>query len=281
MVAEQLTAQYLNRAGHRDILRIVNTRSLSATDLEWLRLQLSNIYPEGYPLLNLEGERLALLDIIQRSFTEGGPGGGHLIPTQWAEFSNDAAFKKLDANDRWLLMPLFTARSMTHAGRDATIAKANEIYDLKCKLAEMTPYQKHISDVKTVDEMMHKSLSPARFFLFYLFHPASYFASEIAHRGKMTHETTLTILALEQWRLEKNRYPSSLCELVSAGYLKELPMDPWSDKPLVYKKTNDDFILYSAGANFTDDGGEPGRDRNGRIHTWVNNGDMVFWPLPE
>ena len=280
-VAEQLTAQFLNRVGHRDILHIINTQSLSASDLSQLRLQLSNIYPEGYPLLNMEGERLALLDIIQRSFTEGGPGGGHLIPTQWVEFSSEAPYEQLDTNERRLLMPLFTAKSMTHAGRDATIAKANEIFDLKSKLAQMTPYQKHISDVKTVDEIMHKSLSPTRFFLFYIFQPASCRVSEFIYWGKVTHEATLTILALEQWRLEKNGYPASLCELVSAGYLKELPMDPWSDKPLVYKKTGDDFTLYSVSRNFTDDGGEHGRDREGRIQKWADNGDVVFWPLPK
>jgi hypothetical protein len=143
----------------------------------------------------------------------------------------------------------------------------------------MTPYQKHISDVKTVDEIMHKSLSPSRFFLFYLFQPTSYLTSEIIYRGKMTYEATLTILALEQWRLEKNRYPASLCELVSTGYLKELPMDPWSDKPLVYEKTDDDFTLYSVGRNFTDDGGKHGRDREGHISNWADNGDFVLWPL--
>jgi hypothetical protein len=278
-VAEQLNAQYLNRVGHRDILQIVNTRSLSAADLSRLRLQLSEIYPDGYALMNLEGERLAILDIIQRSFTEGGPGGGHLIPTQWAEFSSEAPYERLDPNELRLLMPLITAKSMTHAGRDATIAKANEIYDLKSKLAAMTPYQKHISNVKPVDEMMHKSLSPNRFFLFYIFLPTSYRASEIIYWGKVMHEATLTIIALEQWRLEKNGYPASLCELVSAEYLKELPMDPWSDKPLGYKKTENDFILYSVGTNFTDDGGKQGRDRHGQIHRWAENGDVILWPL--
>ena len=279
LVTEQLNAQYLARSGYRDILRIVNMRSLPAADLGRLRRQLAQIYPEGYPLMNVEGERLALLDIIQRSFTEGGPGGGHLIPSQLIEISNDAPYERLDATERRLLMPLFTARSMTHAGRDATIAKVHEIYDQASKLAEMTPYQKHVSHARTVDEIMHQSLSPSRFFLFYLFRPASARFSEILYWGRVAHEATLTILALEQWRLEKNTYPTSLCELVSAGFLTELPLDPWSDKPLAYRKTDDDFILYSVGTNFTDDGGEPGRDKDGHTHPWIDHGDMIFWPL--
>jgi hypothetical protein len=48
------------------------------------------------------------------------------------------------------------------------------------------------------------------------------------------------------------------------------------DKPLVYKKTDDNFILYSVGPNFTDDGGEPGKGKSGRIKNWTDNGDTVF-----
>ena len=56
-------------------------------------------------------------------------------------------------------------------------------------------------------------------------------------------------------------------------------MDAFSEKPLVYKKTDDDFILYSVGFNFTDDGGEFSKDRRGNIRKWGENGDTVFWPV--
>lgn len=110
--------------------------------------------------------------------------------------------------------------------------------------------------------------------------PATARVSDIAYRGKIHHEATVAILAVLRWQLEKDQYPATLGELVSAGFLNELPMDPWSDKPLVYKKTDDDFILYSVSFNLTDDGGEHGRDRNGQIRQWSDNGDTIFWPLP-
>ena len=68
-------------------------------------------------------------------------------------------------------------------------------------------------------------------------------------------------------------------ELFEAGYLKKLPMDPYSDSPLVYKKTDDDFILYSVGYDFEDDGGEVYRDNKGRVRPWGDEGDAVFWPV--
>ncbi|MBN2315545.1 MAG: hypothetical protein JXM79_16575 [Sedimentisphaerales bacterium] len=276
-VTEQIFAQSISRAGYNEILRIVNTHSLSAGHLERLRRQLSQLYPEGYPLLNMEGERLTFLDIIQRSFTEGGPGGGHLIPERWMEYTGSIP-SDMDANLRRLLMPFLTAKSMTHAGRDETIAKLNELFDLESKIAGMTPYERHISNIGTIDEMLFKSCSPSRFFVIHLL-PMPYRSAEFVYWNKASYEATITILALKQWRIEKGAYPSTLCEMVRDKFLKALPMDPYSDKPLVYQKTDDDFILYSVSMDFTDDGGQLGKDQHGQTRNWFYNGDMIFWPL--
>ena len=278
-LVEQLVGMSISGLGHTEILSLLADQKISAPELQRLQEQLSQIYPGGYPLINMEGERLAFMDIVQRSFTDGGPGGGHLIPGSWDEFT-DWNPSGLDERNKRLFMPLFTAASMAHARRDATVAKANEIYALQSEIARMTPYQRHMSNLKTADEIMYESWQNYRFFLIGVFMPASDRISDIAYRGKMGHEVTVTILALQRWRLEKDQYPATLGELVTAGFLNELPMDPWSDKPLVYKKTDNDFTLYSVGFNFTDDGGEYGKDRNGNIRTWSDNGDTVFWPLP-
>jgi hypothetical protein len=278
-VMEQTFAQSISAAGYHGILRIVSTHSLAAGDLERLRNQLSQLYPEGYPLLNVEGKRLTSLDIIQHLFTEGGPGGGHLIPEQWVEFTESLP-SDVDARVRRLLMSLLTAKSMTHAGRDETLAKLNEIFDLESKVAGMTPYERHTSDITTIDEMVFKSCSPSRFFVIRLLSPLSHWDSEFTYWSKALYEATLTILALKQWQAENGAYPSALCELVRDGFLKARPMDPYSDKPLVYRKTGDDFVLYSVGADFTDDGGRPCRDRYGQIRKWFGKGDTIFWPIP-
>jgi hypothetical protein len=94
------------------------------------------------------------------------------------------------------------------------------------------------------------------------------------------HEATLTVLALNRWQLEKGQYPMSLGELVMAGYIEQVPMDPYSDKPLVYKKTDDSFVLYSFGPDFDDDGGvENPEDSQKRRQE--GPGDEVFWPVAE
>ena len=56
-------------------------------------------------------------------------------------------------------------------------------------------------------------------------------------------------------------------------------MDSFSDKPLVYKKTNDSFLLYSIGLNFKDDGGQIVRDNKGGANKWLEQDDVVLWPV--
>ena len=275
---EQLVGMAISGLAHAEIMSLLADQKLSAAELQRLQEQMSQIYPGGYPLINMEGERLAFLDIIQHSFTDGGPGGGHLIPGLWDNYT-DLNPPTLDDRDKRIFMPLYTAASMVHARRDATIAKANEIYNQQNEVARMTPYQRHVSNIKTADQIMYESWHSYRFFLISVFMPATARISDITYRAKISHESTVVILALQRWRLEKDQYPATLEELVSAGFLNELPMDPWSDKPLVYKKTGDDFILYSVSYNFIDDGGEPGKDRSGNIREWSDNGDRIFWPI--
>jgi hypothetical protein len=58
-----------------------------------------------------------------------------------------------------------------------------------------------------------------------------------------------------------------------------VPMDPYSDEPLVYRRTDRGFTLYSVGPDFADDGGEPGLNADGKPRLWADKGDTVFWPI--
>lgn len=93
----------------------------------------------------------------------------------------------------------------------------------------------------------------------------------------------MSVLAILRYQKEKGTYPADLEALVEQGYLSQPPMDPWSDKPLAYRKTEDGFILYSVGFNFEDDGGEVSRDYKGRVSRWGTEeaGDAVLWPMPK
>jgi len=274
-ITEQLIGVAMNALGCDEILRLAETKKLSAAQLTSMQNELSNIYADGYPAMNMEGEKLYIKDVIQRSFTDGGPGGGHLIPGCW---SGHADLPWFDETENKLLAPVRTAASMVHAGRDATAALAKELYDQQSRLSKMTPYQRRASGLKTPTETLF-ALPRLRFFLIRNLLPAFSRAHEIAYRSRMHYESTVTILALERWRLEKNEYPETLSKLIAGGFLKSLPMDLYSDRPLIYRRANGDFILYSIGQNFEDDNGEVAIERD-RPMRWGTReaGDIVIWP---
>jgi hypothetical protein len=53
-----------------------------------------------------------------------------------------------------------------------------------------------------------------------------------------------------------------------------MPMDSYSDAPLLCPVNGDNFTLYSVGEDFVDNGGQP--------YEWndQSGGDHVFWPTP-
>ncbi len=276
-LVEQLVGLGMVSLGHDEILDIVATQELSAAELTRLQQQLVRMYPQGYCAIDIESERLGFLDVVQYVFTDGGPGGGHLVPSRWPQLSSEAIFTA--ESELEIFMPLSTAASMVHARRDDTVATFNELFDKLTEITQLSPYQRHMRNLRSDDFV--SAVPKYRYFLIQLLVPAVDRVSEIGYRGKVSHQATLTILAAKRWRLEKNTYPATLDELLAAGYLKERPMDPYSDKPLIYKRTDGGFALYSVGPNFTEEGGEPGKDRQGRARMWQENGDTVFWPLPE
>lgn len=84
-----------------------------------------------------------------------------------------------------------------------------------------------------------------------------------------------TYLALHAYQLEHGRYPESLNTLVTAGYLKAVPIDPFSPThaPLGYKP---DGTLWSVGPDAKNDGGKPidMEDKRGYV-TVEKTGDIV------
>jgi hypothetical protein len=143
----------------------------------------------------------------------------------------------------------------------------------------MSPGQRHGRDIGSTEEVII-SMSRYRYALLEYIYPAAERISVLSYQGKALHEATIAILAIHRWRLEKGEYPVNLDELIKAGHLKELPKDPYSGKSLIYKKTGDNFVLYSIGSNFKDDGGEA-IERNGDVQEWGTNegGDAIFWPV--
>jgi hypothetical protein len=272
-IIEQLVGLTISRLGHEGILYTAAGAELSLSELKHVEQQLVQVYAQGYPLMDIEGERLLFQDIVQQVFTEGGLGGGHLIPHRLMDVEIGGGIGEFD-------LLLSTAVGMIHARRNETLATFNKGFDNLSRNAKMTPYERHKRDVLDMEDFI-VALPKFRYALIHIFMPALDRACNYGYQGRTLHEATVTVLALKRWRLEKGEYPSSLDALVTGGYLAQLPADPYSDKVLVYRKTADSFVLYSLGRNFKDDGGEFTKERK-KLQKWGTGeaGDAVFWPVP-
>jgi hypothetical protein len=106
-----------------------------------------------------------------------------------------------------------------------------------------------------------------------------YFSPRIMMRrfriGDATRHLMIADLAIQAYDLQEQRYPDNLQQLVPA-YLRRVPIDPFSDRPLRYQPTGDGYLLYSLGPNEQDDGGR----RVTRIEMVTGDGDLML-DMPE
>lgn len=63
------------------------------------------------------------------------------------------------------------------------------------------------------------------------------------------------LLVLELYRIKHQKYPDNLNALMPE-IVQEVPLDPFTDKPFIYKIDGDNIYLYSVGPDLKDDGGD-------------------------
>jgi hypothetical protein len=214
-------------------------------------------------------DKLGMYDGIQTCFTEDLLGGGHLCLE-----GLHARLNQFILEGRNWTVPLHIL--FTHPNKRQTRQMADRYYEFWERISTKTPAQLHAEAIdvkKQAAEIINGNL------LLEILAPDLGRVSQQAYANKTNVEATLTIIATLRYKQDTGVYPESLQELIAAGYLRELPLDPYSDKPLAYRKTRDNFTLYSVGLNFTDDGGQVHRDDRGRFRQWADEGDAVFWPV--
>jgi len=210
------------------------------------------------------GEMIYALDGIQRMFTNDGSDDGRLIPKRLYDFSTEAASFNPPlsyAGAVWICLG--------HPSRRETVAAGQRLHETGQALTQRTPWEIFTDGTSYEDEL-------GRVVKGNHFHrvdcPLLARVIALGWRGKATGRALVATLAVLAHRREKGQLPESLDELVAAGLLDSVPMDPCGEGALVYRATGDDFTLYSVGEDFFDDGGEPGG--------WDDFGtDRVFWPV--
>jgi hypothetical protein len=212
------------------------------------------------------GEMVFALDGIQRAFTNDGSGDGRLIPKQLYRMTNDAASCDPPlsyANAVWICL--------SHPSRRETVEAGQRLHETAEALTQRSPWQVLADETSYEDELAN--VAEGNYF-YGVDCPSFARLITIGWRGRAMGQALVTVLAVLTYKAGNGHLPESLDELVGAGLLERVPMDPFSDGPLAYRVTGDEFTLYSVGEDFFDDGGESGG--------WDEFGtDRVFWPVAE
>jgi hypothetical protein len=74
------------------------------------------------------------------------------------------------------------------------------------------------------------------------------------HRDLADQRLLMAHIALRWFKIDNNRYPDRIEELARQN-VHTASLDPFTGRPLCYRRTDDGYVLYSAGDDQTDDGG--------------------------
>ncbi len=216
-------------------------------------------------------EMLLAKDVIQCIFTDDGQGDGY-IPRSFLKQ------RSLPGGECETGIPFLSIETKSDANRwrklqrRRTTEQVERYYRLCEKVCSQPPWQyRGISFMRMIIETIQRQ-NP----LIDLYSPRIDRLICIAGRAPVDRDATIGILAILRYEADTGQLPDTLLELVSAGYLKAVPEDVFYNGPLIYRRTNGDFILYSFGADFDDDGGTPSKWGEGK-----QGGDQVFWPVQE
>ncbi len=214
-------------------------------------------------------ERLFAKDAIQCIFTDDGQGGGHVAQCAFKTFMFSGG--KIESTiSRQPVSTESDIKRWRKLERRKTTAQVEQYYDLCEQVCSQLPWQYRSTSVLRIRIEMLQMRNP----FIKMLSPGIENLVAIAGRALVDRDATVTILAILRYKDDMEQFPDTLLELVNSGYLKAVPADAFSFDPLSYRRTGDNFLLYSFGADFDDDGGTPSKWGKGK-----QGGDQVFWPV--
>jgi hypothetical protein len=246
---------------------------VEAGRLEALQQEMEAALAEQAPW-SLASERLRLLDIVQQSFTDNGQGDGHLVMGKIFDEYKHLEELPNELADAVAYLKLLGI-AWQHPSRRETVRLLENLMPWLDELARQTPWQ--LRQRGTSYEQEIRGRIAGHYFLALAQLPGHLGRTlEIHYRARVSGEALIATIALLRYRQDKGRWPEGLEALASDGYIRTIPMDPFSGKPPAYRPTGETFLLYSFGLDFDDDGGTPSKWGQG-----PDGGDQVFGPQQE
>lgn len=241
-LAEQAHGLRIKNKATKAALAILAYSKPAAEELKYFQDSLQTIVDEDSYLPGFTAEKIFKYELVQRLYLD------------WIRGINRPAFRIMrqiicmcdDNNPMWV-------NAFTGPSRTEIISQIEHLFELHEQLRDKTPWQIHhqYSNLTSEIEAMNGDDFFGKFFA-----TSYYWFFSKYYESKVQTDALITILAALRFKADNNRLPGTLDELVSKGYMKTVPHDPYSREDLVYQVIDNDFRLYSVGKDFEDNNGE-------------------------
>lgn len=263
-VHELVTGMALKRKSIDTPFLLIDKLDWDAEQLEKLQTAIEGVakFKESTP--DIRCEKMNLYDIIQRVFTDDSNGDGHIPKDELEEIKKSETRKFLapdlteDKINKWAQLT-----------RKRTEELVEELFIFYKDALSKSPAQLHSEGIDI--DSMERELIGNNIINLYL--PPISKIHQIFYQNNTCENALLTTIGIFRYNLEHDKFPEKLDVLITEGLINSLPIDPYSDQPLIYKTADDSFMLYSIGRDFDNDGGKHDK------HWGKEDGDYVFWPL--
>lgn len=240
--------------------------------------------------IELTYERLNMLDMLQRLYTDDGNGNGRLARGGVRGLRGLSALSTAQGqSDISTLSDGFVGPAMGFivADRAATRARYDEyLASVESQMA-LPPWQRDFKAAHAViDE--EAGLGRVRYLLVHSMAPALWRTGLNIDRARTLRDGAQARIAVELYKRQAGKLPTSLADL-TPRLLPSIPLDPWDGQPLRLVVRDGSLVLYSIGADKLDHQGTPPPEGQGDtaiapVRTLPGQppvpADWILWSIP-
>jgi len=210
-------------------------------------------------------ERAMMMDMVQRMYSYDEYEQAYTVSPQAGMELN--MLTAMSNGDKHPMGPLNIAMQLQNQGFEGVTRGTNELYD-QITAATQGPYALTMAQFQSLESQLGSpDFVQANPLAATLMPSISRAAENIATVNSQRVATQL-VANIQAYRQANGSLPDSLDVFEGRNFVT----DPLTGQRFVYRRTEDGFSLYSAGANGMDDGGVQGAN--------VRENDVVYWPRP-
>ena len=218
-----LTTQYTGLGIRQNAIRnafiILDRGGASSEDMTFFQSILEEELDKDAYIPNMQAEMFLVYDVLQQTFLENGRGTGRLA---WSAgwYSSRSSF--MERARECFLGPT----------KNQIVEQTEEVLAISNRMMSKTPWQIESEGYDYFGEI--ENINRSSFFLAE-FGLKPDIAFHLYHRTLVEGRALVAVLAVLRYKEDRGEFPETLEELVSSGYLRSVPMDPYSNKsPTLY-----------------------------------------------